>query len=61
MESGRWQRLPTDEQVFWLREIEGFLGPKGLDDSNGWHGGDQDIVEIQELLSAQREGLRRGR
>jgi len=57
--SGRWNQLPNDEQLMWLKRLSGLLGARGLMDS--WDGNDSDLSQCHSILDAQIKALERGK
>ncbi len=57
LHSGQWERLPTDEQIIWVENLDGLLGMRGLADS--FDRNDPDLLNSLELLANEIRALRR--
>ena len=57
LHTGRWSKLPHDEQVLWLERMANLLHARGLGDS--WDWGDPDFASCRELVDALRKAHRK--
>ena len=53
--SDRWNQIPDDEQLMWLKRLSGLLGARGLMDS--WHLDDADLLECHNIIDEQIKAL----
>ena len=58
LKSGQWERLPDDEQMFWLERVANLLGGRdGLSENFGFR--DENVSRALEIVQAEKRAIER--